>query len=319
MTTSGRISVVYAGLLLLNLAAQSNGQEIFEPTGEKYEMTARTVRVESTPEGRVTTFTGNVTIRHGTVVITAESGRALEGRDMAILEWSVRIVDGGTEITANTGEYYRNEKKAHLHGDVDIQDGKQSVQADDVVYYRSDRVAQGTGSVSFKDMVNNITVEGGEGEYDFSAGHGKMSLSPVLTAPGEKQILMTGQTMEVFRKEGRALVSTDVTVYQGEWTARCDSLVYLSQEEVADLIGNPTITERENMGGAERLRLKFDDRKLTEAILSPNGYAVYRVEDGEMNIVFGDEIVIRFEEGKAKRIGVRGSARGTYYMEPRGD
>jgi lipopolysaccharide export system protein LptA len=310
---------MFLGVCLLLLAGAIPCQEILENTGEKYEMTARTVRVENTPEGRVTTFTGDVTIRHGTALITAESGRALEGRDMAVLEGGVRIVDRETEIYANRGEYCRSEKKAHLFGDVDIQDGRQSVQADEVIYHRSDRLAQSFGSVSFKDMLNNITVEGGRGEYDFATGHGIMSLSPVLTAPGDRQILITGQTMEVFRKEGRALVSTDVTIYQGDWTATCDSVVYMSREEVADLFGSPTINEKNNTAGAESVRLRFSNRRLVEAVLSPHAYAVYRVGDGEINLVFGDEIIIGFEEEKAKHIAVRGSARGTYYMNARSE
>jgi lipopolysaccharide export system protein LptA len=310
--------VVMVMLSSLLVAGAGIVQEIVEQPGEKYEITARTVEVERTPEGRVTHFSGGVVIKHGTAVITAQSGRAVEGRDMAILEGGVRIVDRETEITANTGEYYRSLKKAHLSGDVDVQDGKQSVQADDVIYHRTTRVAQGMGSVSFKDMVNNITVEGGRGEYDFSEGHGTMSVSPVLTAPGEKQILMTGQTMDVFRKEGKALVTGDVRIYQGEWSASCDSLVYLSKEDEAELIGEPVITERGNVARAELVRLRFEARKLREAVLSPDAYAIYRVEEGEVNLVFGDEIVIRFEEGKASHIAVRGSARGTYYMNERG-
>ena len=310
---------LYLFLAAVILGGNVVSQEILEKPGEKYEMTARTVVVESTPEGRVTHFRGGVIISHGTAVITAESGRAIEGRDMAVLEGGVRIVDRETEIEANTGEYYRSEKKAHLHGDVDVQDGKQSVQADDIVYYRLTRVAQSAGSVSFKDMVNNIVVEGGRGEYEFEEGHGTMSENPVLTAPGDRQILITGQRMEVFREEGRALVTGDVRIYQGEWNASCDSLVYLSGEDVADLIGEPVVSERGNMASAQGVRLAFQNRKLREATLSPDAYALYRLNEGETNLIFGDRMVISFEEGEAKRIAVRGSARGVYRMNERGE
>lgn len=314
-----RTSLTLIFLAILIAHGQLLGQEVLEHPGEKYQVTSRTVEVENTPEGRVSRLSGGVTITHGTATITAQSGRVVEARDMAVLEGEVRIVDGETEISANTGEYYRYEKKAHLHGSVDIQDGRTSVQADDLVYYRQERVALGTGSVSFKDLGNDITVEGGEGKYEFLEGHGIMTRNPVLTAPGEKQILITGQVMEVFRKEGRALVKGEVKVYQGDWTGSCDSLVYISQEEVADLLGSPVITEEKNTAGADKLRLIFENRRLKEAVLSPNAYAVYHVGEGEINLVFGDGITIDFTDGKATHIRVRGSARGVYYLKPRGD
>jgi lipopolysaccharide assembly outer membrane protein LptD (OstA) len=310
------LSVLTASLVFCPAAL---GQEIPEHPGEKYSITARTVEVRTTEEGRVSYFKGGVRINHGSAVITADFGKAVEARDMALLEGNVRIVDGETEIRASSGEYYRREKKAHLFGDVDIRDGKQWVEADEVVYYRDRRMAVGTGSVSFKDLTNEITIEGGRGEYDFQEGHGSMSEGPILTAPGEKKILVTGQKMEIYRKEGKALAVGDVKVYQGEWTAGCDSLVYMSREEVAYLMGSPRIVEAANEATADKLKLEFENRKLCRAILSPNAEASYDVGEGEKNIVSGAEIVIDFEEGKAKRISVNGSASGTYYLKPKGE
>ncbi len=303
----------------LILCPSVGAQEIPERPHEKYSITARTVEVRTTEEGRVSYFKGGVRITHGSALITSDFGKAVEAREMALLEGNVRILDGETEIRSSSGEYYRSEKKAHLFGDVDVRDGKQWVQADEVVYYRDRRVAIATGSVSFKDLTNDITVEGGRGEYDFQEGHGSMSEGPVLTAPGEKRILVTGQTMHVYRNEGKALVTGGVKIYQGEWTANCDSLVYMSREEVAYLTGSPRIAETTNTAAADRLRLEFENRKLRRAVLSPNAEASYDVGEGEKNVVSGAEIVIDFEEGKVKKISVNGSASGTYYLRPKGE
>ncbi|MFQ5906142.1 MAG: LptA/OstA family protein, partial [bacterium] len=231
----------------------------------------------------------------------------------------VHIVDGETEITSEAGEYFRHERKAHLYGDVLINDRRQLVQADEVAYYRDSRIAVATGSVSFKDAANDVTVEGGRGTYYFEEGRGVMKENPILTASGEKQILVTARTMETFTKEGKASAAGDVKIYQGDLTASCDSLIYMSREEVASLLGNSLIVERQNRAESQSMRLEFENRRLKRAILKPDARGVYQGGEGERNEVFGDEMIIEFGEGKAREVSVNGSASGVYLLREKGE
>lgn len=312
---SARILLFLLALLvLIHFAPLVVSQEIIDHPGEKYEIEAAAVEVRQTDQGRVTLFHGGVTITHGAAVITAQSGKALEARDVAILRGEVRIVDGETEITSETGEYFRHDRMAHLFGNVVINDGRQLIQADEVVYYRDSRTAVATGSVSFKDAASDITVEGGTGTYYFEEGRGVMGESPILIASGEKQILVTARRMETFTKEGKASATGSVKVYQGDITASCDSLVYTSREEVASLLGSPTIVEGKNRAESVTVRLEFERRRLKRAVLKSAARGFYGVGEGESNEVFGDEMIIEFGDGKAEEVTVSGSARGLYLM-----
>jgi lipopolysaccharide export system protein LptA len=305
-------------LLVVLSAGSAAGQDILDQAGEKYEVTAGTVRVINTEQGRVTLLEGGVTITHGSAVITAQSGKGIEAKDEAVLEGEVRIVDGETTMESRTGEYFRRGKRAVLRGDVRIDDGRELVQADEVTYFRDSKIASASGSVSFKNKANEVTVEGGKGTYYFEEDRGIMEESPLLTASGEKQILITSQTMETFDKEAKALVAGDVKVYQEDVTAACDSLIYMSRDDVAMLIGSPWIAEGANRMESANIRLEFANRKLNRAVLTPDAKGFYSVGEGEANTVSGDEMIIVFQDGKAGEVTVNGSAGGTYYMKKKG-
>jgi len=311
--------ILSAMLILVLMPCIVENQQILERTGEKYTVRAKTVEVRNTKKGRVTFLRGGVTITHGPAVITSQCGRAIEARDVAILEGGVHIVDGETIMSSQTAEYYRGEKKALLRGFVKIEDERQLVQADEVVYHRDSRIAVATGSVSFKDKVNDMNVEGGKGTYYFEEDRGIMEESPVLTASGEERILITAQTMETFTKQGKALVTGDVRVYQGDVVATCDTLVYMSRDETATLLGKPVITENENRMESASLTLEFTNRKLRRAVLISGAQAFYRISEQETNEVSGDEMIVDFEEGKVSQVTVSGSAKGTYHMKPKGE
>lgn len=297
----------------------ANNQQILERTGEKYTVKAKTVEVRNTEKGRITFLRGGLTITHGTAVITSQWGKAIEARDVAILEGGVHIVDGETEMFSENGEYYRSERRALLRGLVKIEDKRQLVQADEVVYHRDSRTAVATGSVSFKDKANDTNVQGGKGTYNFKEGRGIMEKNPVLTASGEERMLITGQTMETFTKEGKALVKGDVRVYQGDLLATCDTLIYMSRDETATLQGSPVIMEKENRMKSTTLTLEFENRKLKRAILISNAQAFYRISEQETNQVSGDEMIVDFEEGKVSQVTVTGSAKGTYHTKLKGE
>ena len=311
--------ILWAFVIFVLTPHVAKNQQLLEHTGEKYAVEAKTVEVRNTVMGRVTFLRGGVTITHGPAVITSPSARAIEARDVAILEGGVHIVDGKTEMSSQTGEYYRSTKKALLRGDVKIDDERQVVEADEVVYDRNSRIAVATGSVSFKDKANDTSVEGGRGTYYYEEGRGVMEQSPVLTASGEERILITGRTMETLRSEGKALVRGDVRVYQGDLLATCDTLLYMSKDEIATLRGNPVILEKENRMESSGMILEFEMRKLKRAILTSGAYAFHRISEKEANEVSGDEMTVDFEEGKVKQVTVSGSAEGTYLIEPKGE
>jgi len=281
---------------------------------EPYIIDARKVTLDETEKGRISHLIDSVRVIHGKTVITGDEGYAYEKTKMAEIVGNVKIDDEGTIITSRSVKYFRENGMAVLVGTVKVEDGKQHLKADSIVYFRGKKTATAWGDVVLVDEEQNTKAKGNYGEYDFVNQTGFMTQEPVLRLPEkDKEIVITGDTLKIKRKENCMSFSGNVKVKEDSITASAGYLEYHSDSEKIYLKAEPKIEQvgKSSLSGFS-IEVDLKNREIVKTVAVKNAKAKYVFSDSANNVVFGDTIKVFFDEGKTDRIVVLGNAKGQY-------
>ncbi len=281
---------------------------------EPYVIQAERVTLDETESGRVSHLIGNVRITHGKTVITGDEGYAYETQQMAEVIKNVTIDDEGTIITARVARYYKEERMVVLVDSVELLEGKQILKADSLVYYKGKKKSIAVGNVVLIDQEQNTEVTGDYGEYDFVNETGFITNKPTLTLlEKDKKIVITGDTLNIRRKENFMSCSGNVTVREDSIQAKAGYLEYYSDSERIYLKEEPVV-EQEGKSFLTGLSIEvfLKKREIIKTVATNNARGTYHFSDKGVNDVTGDSITLYFKDGKTDRIVIVGNARGVY-------
>jgi len=288
---------------------------------EHYVITAETVTLDETDEGRVSHLIGNVTITHGKTIITGDEGYAYEIQQMAEVQRNVRIDDEATIITAAHAKYFKDERMAVLTDSVELRDGKQLLKTDSLVYFKTRKFSEGYGNVVLIDKERNTEVKGNYGEYDFVDDAGFITDNPELILfEKAKKITVSGDTLRIKRKENFMSCKGNVKVKEDSITATAGYLEYFSDSGRMYLNEKPFIeqSDKSTLSGSS-IEVFLKNREITKTVAMNDANGKYQLSNGATNNVQGDTISILFEDGKTARIIVVGNTNGLYRKVSEGE
>lgn len=306
--------LIFVAIINIMFLVKSPDEFFSSHKKEPYIIDAKKVTLDETKEGRVSHFIDSVRVIHGKTIITGNEGYAYEKTKMAEIVGNVKIDDEGTIITSKSAKYFRESGMAVLVGTVKVEDGKQHLKADSIVYFRGKKTATAWGNVVLNDEEQNTEAEGNYGEYDFVNQAGFMTQKPVLRLPEKnREIVVTGDTLKIKRKENFMSFSGNVKVKEDSITASAGYLEYHSDSERIYLKAEPKIEQigKSSLSGFS-IEVDLKNREIIKTVAVKNAKAKYVFSDSANNIVFGDTIKVFFDKGKTDRIVVRGNAKGQY-------
>ncbi len=303
-------------LLLINsIFLIKDPDELFTKSDmEPYIVTAERVYLDETGEGRVSHLIGNVKIIHGKTIITGDEGYVYENQQMAEIIKNVQIDDEGTIITARVAKYFKEEKMLVLVDSVDLREGKQILKTDSLIYFKEKKVSKAWGDVVLIDEEQNTTVTGGYGEYDFVNEVGFMTDNPeLILLEKDRKITITGDTLNIRRKENFMSCKGNVKVYGDSIMATAGYLEYFSLKEHIYLKENPVVEQEGKLSlSGISIEVFLKKREIVRTVAVNNARGSYALSDGGTNDVTGDTITIFFKEGRTERIVVIGNAKGVF-------
>jgi len=268
---------------------------------------------------------GNVKFVQGDMEMSCDRCLQYAEEKWVVFEGNVMIKDGERTLTAERVIYYQQPEMEVAEGRVKIVDGDKILTADKVTYYEATKKILAQGEVKLVDLKEKTTLTAGNIEYDRIRDLGIATINPTLvredTSSAEK-LVITGNRMETFSKERRALVLGDVVITRGDLKAQCEEAEYLEKEEKILLRKNPVIFKQRDELRGKQIELFLRDLKLqklhvVEDALLVSRYTLSGVEKEDR--LSGEGIWMYFDGELIERVEVEGRAISVYHLIEEGE
>ena len=278
-------------------------------------------RVEILTEGneRIVHLLGNVVIEGSETRITCAEAKISETGGWVKLQKEVRLQDKNGEVNAGTAIYYFSEDRGFMSDSVTIVTADEKIFSDSLYYDGARDSVEMYGNVLIEDSKNDMTVAGGKGWYNLARDEGALSGEPRLDIARQDKTPITiyAETFKLYTDERifhgcdsvRALIDS-ITVY-------CDTFAYDLKAERGTMV-RPVIKEKNNELEGTHGQFMMKNKEI-ESVSVENGESTYYTKEGSKNVVEGDKIIIKFQEGKATMISVQGGPKGMLSLKKGGE
>lgn len=307
---------------------------------------------------------GNVRLSDGEVLVRAPYGRYFTREKQAFFERGVTLVDSLNTLTSRGGQYDTDAKRAEFYGDVRLAGEGTTAEADSITYLRETQESWARGEVFIlrlgeeeeTDSVDSVasradsltrTVLFGDRAYtderiDFSRIDGNALLVQLRTDTTDAgletdTLLLRADVLEASRADTleRLIARGDVALWQQDFAARADSVVYDRRTGPADMpVPAGASDEREEVRfyraplawfdetqlSGDTLRVTTREGQLDSLLASSRAFIASRdtVLD-KIQQLQGDDAVAVFREDSLRRLRVGPQAESIYYIADEDD
>ncbi|NOX37790.1 MAG: hypothetical protein GXO78_09675 [Calditrichaeota bacterium] len=263
---------------------------------------------------------GNVHIRQDTIDIFCDQAIYDPQAARLIFEGNVKILRGKESLTARRITYYEETRIAIAEGRVHLQRPDQELFTDYLEYDYDTDQALVRGNVLLHDAQQRVYITAREGEYlpqeDRAYVQRQAHLWQIDTTGTDTLHIYARRLEYHFRPVRKAIARDSVRIMRQALVARCDSAVYLLDEERAVLERRPRARQEENFMSGKRMILEMQNMQLQRIIVQDQARAISVVDSllGKENRLEGDEITVYLTDGKLSSLAAIRQARSVYYI-----
>ncbi len=268
-------------------------------------------------------YTGNVTATCEDVTATADRAIYYEIEGKIELVGSVCVRDTSKSIEADSITYWVEEKKVTASGRVLVQREEQRLSSDRAVYLKAENRIIALGNVQLVDPPEQITVTGGQAEYNLETKVVVITDRPKFVKTekqADESLIITARQLELHSEEKRVIASQDVHLNKKRINAVCGQMTYLQAEEKLILQNTPEVVQLRPEGAEETLKGDTIEIALKDGLVSEvtvTGEARGRTveaEGEEVSQISGQKISLEFKDEELQRITVGGNATSVYHF-----
>ncbi len=268
-------------------------------------------------------YTGDVTATCEDMTLSAEKAVYYKTEEKIELVGNVCVSDTSKSIEADYITYWVEERKAVASGRVLVQRKGQRLNSDRAVYLEVENRIIALGNVRLVDLPEQITVTGGQAEYNLETEVAVITDHPrfvKIENQEDENLIVTARQMELRSKEKRVIATQDVQLNKKRITAVCGQMIHLQPKEKLILQNNPQVVQLQPEGAEQTLKGDTIEITLKEGVINEvtvTGEATGKTveKDGEeVSQISGQQISLKFEDEQLQRIVVEGNATSVYYL-----
>lgn len=279
--------------------------------GSAAELYAKKMSIERLPEGDATVFRDSVVIIDGDTKILSHMARMYDGRGLAVISESVRIMTPDALIWSDSAYYYLNDKRAELFGNVRVRQESLDIEAPYLVYRSGTRLVEADKGVLLSNLERSFRLTGKKGHYDLATDVGTVDALPVLVWQRDNDSArVTGRTMYWYRNESRAVAEGNVRLKSGASEVTCDTVIYLSGPDSGFALGKPEVRDSVSRASGDSMSFVIHDGALEQVTIRNSASGEYRTEGGDQIAVTGQVIHLWMDAGDIERIEVTAMTSG---------
>ncbi|MGZ5303835.1 MAG: OstA-like protein [Bacteroidia bacterium] len=222
-------------------------------------------------------------------------------------------------IYCETGWYNTSKNLAQFGKNAFLNSGSQYLYGDSLYYNRNKDFGKAVGNIRVIDTVENLLIEGQYAEH-FSKLRKTFITKKVLVTKGfeKDSMFMTGDTIRsAYDTSGKYRILygyNHVKVYNKDFQAACDSLIYSFVDSTMDLRIDPVFWFGVYQGTAENILVHTSQNNVTRVDLNQKSFILNREDSLRYGQVKGRNMVGLFRENALYQIDVNGNGESIYYV-----
>ncbi len=264
---------------------------------------------------------GNVHARQDSLELYCRRAVYNKDQNKITLTGDVKLIRGRDTLTARHLTYFEKTKIAIADKEVEVRRPGQALRSDYLEYhYENDRILA-VGSLWLHDADNRVFITAYQGEYlpeqKKTYVETRAHLWQIDSTATDTLHIHSHRMDYLFGEQKQAIALDSVRILQGALEARCDSAIYLVDEEVAYLEKNPSAVQENNEMFGQKMQLIMKDMKLTQIRVEGGAQAISKVDSlGEKeNRLEGREIVMYISKNKLDEVWAISNARSRYFIK----
>ena len=222
-------------------------------------------------------------------------------------------------IYCETGWYNTSKNLAQFGKNAFLNSGSQYLYGDSLFYNRNKSFGKAVGNIRVIDTSENLLIEGQYAEHFANTKKTFITKKVLVTKGFEKDSLyMTGDTIRsAYDSTGKYRILRGyyhVKVYNKDFQAACDSLIYSFVDSTMDLRKDPVFWFGVYQGTAENILVHTSQNNVTRVDLNQKSFILNREDSLRYGQVKGRNMVGHFRENALYQIDVNGNGESIYYV-----
>lgn len=231
-----------------------------------------------------------------------------------------RIYSDSLKIYCEKGFFDQTNDVSEFVKNAEIINENQRILGDSIRYNLKDNIGEMFGNVEITDTTEDFTVKG---DYGF---HNKKDSTSLVTGHAlliqqfdKDSFYLHGDTLfsefDSTRKNRIIHAYKKVKFYKEGLAGKCDSLVFSYGDSLIKLFQNPTVWADGNQLTGNYMQIKNYGGKIRWLEMRENSFIITKEDSTKFNQISGDNMMNIFDEGKLKKINVKGNGKTLYFAK----
>ena len=223
-------------------------------------------------------------------------------------------------IYCETGWYNTDKNLAQFGKNAFLNSGSQYLYGDSLYYNRNKSFGKAVGNIRIIDTSERLVIEGQYAEHFQNTRKTFITKQVLVTKAFEKDSLfMTGDTIRsAYDSTGKYRILrgyNHVKVYNKDFQAACDSLIYSFVDSTMDMRNDPVFWFGVYQGTAEQILVHTSQNNVTQVDLNTKSFILNKEDSLRYSQVKGRNMVGRFFDNELYQIDVNGNGESIYYVK----
>jgi lipopolysaccharide assembly outer membrane protein LptD (OstA) len=263
-------------------------------------------------------YIGNVKIDNPDFKITTNEVIHNTVTEISLFKGKTHIINDDNIIDCQRAYFNHKTDETSFAGKVNLDNKGQIIKADSIHYDKTKDLGFAFGHIQVIDTAQKMIIKGNYATYTREPNRMKVADKAFLMQySANDTVFIHGDTLssdyDKLTEKRILYVYKHVKVYNKNYQAKSDSMVYASSDSIIKLIGSPVLWADNNQMTADRIFLHTKNNKVEKMVLESNPFITFPEDSNYYNQIKGKEIVAYVNENKLEKIDVNSNAESIYY------
>ncbi len=228
------------------------------------------------------------------------------------------IVTKEDYIYCENGWYNTIKDVSQFNKNAFIRTKEQTLRGDSIYYNKKLGIGKAFKNIEIRDSIQKIIING-----DYAENNKKMALSLVT---GKAMLTQIFETDSLFLHADTLRVLNDsiaanrvlfafhhVKMFKPDFSAKCDSMVYVYKDSTIQLFKEPVVWSRENQLTAKFVTIEIKNKEIHKLNLFNSAFIISQEDSLKFNQVKGKKMEGFFSQSRLYKVYVEGNGQTIYY------
>ncbi len=238
-----------------------------------------------------------------------------------------QIISDSNYIYCENGWYNHEKDISQFNKNSFLKTKEQTLRGDSLYYDRNLGIGKGYYNVVITDTVQNTLLLGDEAVFYEKKEKSVMTRKALFIQISEEDSLyLHADTLRAYadsvvldsgkyNKFKVVMAYYHVKIFKSDFQAKCDSLVYSSQDSVMEFYRNPVMWSEENQLTADFISVETVKNQPETVYLTTNAFVISRSDSIRYNQITGDDMVGHIVNGNLDHVDVQNNGKSIYFMK----